>query len=344
MGELPDPDWYFENVLAYAQPGRADLLLPGPAEQWQAWWRSKITDQEPVRTAAGQGFVLTTAQLAGLGVTRSASRAAVHRGSWISVGRGVIAPISVTDKAPQSWLAARRLHALAATGSALVLPDHVISGNSATILHGLPTMTVPALAELTEDRTDVMGRRSPAHVFSAALEPRATTAWFGAPVTSVARTLVDQARHSRRDGLMAADAALRERLVRQDDLRAELAEAAGWPGVRQAREILQLAVADAESALESVVRLALHDAGLPPPELQFPIGPYRVDFCWPQRRLVVEADGGSKYLEEGAFAREKRREHYLHVRGWRVERIMWADVLADWPLTCARLWRAFRAG
>jgi very-short-patch-repair endonuclease len=314
-----------------------------PAEQWQSWWRTRLSDAQPLRTASQQGFVVTTSQLCGLGWTRSATRAAVRRGAWTAVGRGVVAPLCVDDDESSAWLATRRRHALAATGSVLVRADHVISGSSAAIVHGLPTLTVPDLVELTEAQTEVMGRRAPAHVFSARLAPQDVTRWFGAPVATVARTIVDQARHSRRNGLMAADAALRERLVTREQICGALAEAAGWPGVRRARQICELASPYSESALESVVRLALHGSGFPRPELQFRIGPYWTDFCWPAQRLVVEADGSGKYAAAGALQREKRREHHLHVRGWRVERVMWADVLYDWQLTCARLWRAFAA-
>ena len=346
MGELPDPDWYFENVLAYAEPGRADLRPLGPAEQWNSWWRGRLSrrsDAEPLHSAGKQGFVVTTRQLAGLGLTRSAVRAAIRRGAWTAVGRGLIAPLRTDDDDPPPSLATRRRHAFDATGSVLVRADHTISGSSAAILHGLPTLTVPDLAELTETQTEVMGRRVPAHVFSARLGKHAVMRWFGAPVTTIARTIVDQARHSRRNGLMAADAALRERLISREQVGGALADAAGWPWVRQARQICELASPFAASALESVVRLALHDAGFPPPQLQFGIGPFWVDFCWPDRRLVVEADGGGKYAAHGAFQREKRREHYLHVRGWRVERVMWSDVLYEWQLTCARLWRTYRS-
>lgn len=342
MGELPDPDWYFDNVLAYAQPGRAELLLPGPAEQWQSWWRAKVDESALAHVAAAHGFVLTTRQLADLGLTRAATRAAVRRGQWTSAGYGRIAPIDVLDDDPPAWLAARRKHALLASGSALTRADHVISGASAAVLHGLPTLAQPQAPQLTETHTDVMGRRFAAHVYSARLDASSTTNWFGVPVTTIARTIVDQARHGRRDGVMAADAALRERLVTDEQVRAELAAAAGWPGIRQARQIWDLASPLAESALESVVRLALQDAGFPPPQLQVVIGPYRVDFCWPERRLIIEADGEGKYHDD-ELRREKRREHYLHVRGWRVIRVMWADVLLDWPLTCARLWRAYTA-
>lgn len=341
VGELPDPDWYFDHVLAFAEPGTSRLSTRGPAEQWQDWWRARITDSEPMRTAARQGFVVSASQLRGLGVTRSAVRAAVKRGSWLSVGRGCIAPVVIDDDAAR-WLVDRRLHALAGAAEALRRAGHVISSGTSAILHGLPTMAVPTLPQLTEGKTVVAGRRSPAHVFAARLDRTSVTTWFGALVTTVARTIVDQGRHDRRDGIMVADAALRESLVMSDDVRRELDDAQGWPGIRQARRVWELASPLAESPLESITRLALLDDGFPPPVLQHPIGPYRVDICWPKKRFVIEADGEGKYFGD-ALRDEKRREHYLHVQGWRVERVMWRDVLGDWPRTSARLWRSYHA-
>lgn len=341
VGELPDPDWYVEHVLAFAEPRIGRLSTPGPAEKWQSWWRAQITDGEPMRTAARQGFVVSTAQLRQLGITRAAVRAAVKRGSWISVGRGCIAPV-VMDDDPARWLLDRRLHALAGAAEALARPGHVISSGTSAILHGLPTMAVPTLPQLTEGKTLVAGRRTPAHVFAARLDRASVTTWFGAPVTTAARTVVDQGRHNRRDGIMAADAALRESLVTDEEVRRELADAQGWPGVRRARAVWELASPLAESPLESIVRLAVLDDGFPPPMLQYPIGPYRVDLCWPDKRFIVEADGELKY-DRDALRDEKRREHYLHVQGWRVERVMWRDLLGDWPRTSARLWRGYHA-
>lgn len=34
----------------------------------------------------------------------------------------------------------------------------------------------------------------------------------------------------------------------------------------------------------------MSDAGLEP-EKEYPIGPYYVDFCFPENKLVIEADG-----------------------------------------------------
>jgi very-short-patch-repair endonuclease len=187
-----------------------------------------------------------------------------------------------------------------------------------------------------------MGNRSTRHVYSAGLDAADVADWYGVPITTVPRTLADEARHSRRGGVIAIDAALREKLVTVEHLHTAVESAAGWPGVRRAREVVALADGRAESPLESITRLALHDSGFPPPMLQVTIGPFRVDFYWPEFRLVLEADGEGKYVGEAGL-REKRREHYLHKRGLRVERVMWRDVYADWTQTARRLESAMRA-
>jgi hypothetical protein len=170
--------------------------------------------------------------------------------------------------------------------------------------------------------------------------------WFGVPVANVARTVIDAARHDARDGLMTADAALRDRLATRDEFAVMIARAAGWSGIRRARQVLSIASPLAESALESVVRLAMHDAGFPTPELQVEFYDprrdcsYGVDLLLRDRRLIIEADGKGKYTDEELW-REKRREGRLRaLTGNRVERVVWADVMSDWTETCERLWLA----
>jgi very-short-patch-repair endonuclease len=143
---------------------------------------------------------------------------------------------------------------------------------------------------------------------------------------------------------MAADAALREDLVTREEIEQELLDAVGWPGVRQAREVLALADAFAESPLESITRLALHDDGFPAPRLQQWIGRDRVDFYWPEYRFVLEADGRAKY-EAAANWEEKKREQRLRACRDQVEhvdRVIWSDVTRDWTSTSARLRGYFR--
>lgn len=68
MDVLPDPDWYLDNVLIHAEPGRGGRIEIGPAAQWQAWWSNQCRDEQPaVRIAREQGFVVATGQLDALG-------------------------------------------------------------------------------------------------------------------------------------------------------------------------------------------------------------------------------------------------------------------------------------
>ncbi len=286
--------------------------------------------------ARTQGYVLTIGQLSSLGFTRSASRNAVRTRRWTSPAYGVIAPVDVAPSGEEPWLIARRRHALAASATVLRHPDHVVCARSAAVLHGLPTLALPASAESTAPPKVGLGLRSGSHVYGAWFAALDMTAWHGVAVSTVARTVIDLARHDRRDGVIAADAALREGLTSHEELEFVLDGARGWPGVRQARTVCAFADARAESPLESLTRLALHDDGFPAPELQSWIGPYRVDLCWPQQQLVLEVDGRVKYSADALWA-EKRREAALRRFGFRVERVIWADVTRYWPSTAERL-------
>jgi very-short-patch-repair endonuclease len=52
---------------------------------------------------------------------------------------------------------------------------------------------------------------------------------------------------------------------------------------------------------------------------QSPIGPYIVDFLSMEAKLVVEADGGQHYSDEGTVA-DAKRDEYLQERGLTVLR------------------------
>jgi hypothetical protein len=237
--------------------------------------------------------------------------------------------------------AARRRHALTAAAVALRRPDHHVAAASAAVLHGLPLLEPAGLPQLVTGTNATLGRRDAAHIRFARVAEADAEEWYGIPVTTSARTVVDLARFEPRSGLMAADAALHEGLLSRRDLDAVLGRSAGLHGIRRAREVLAIASPLIESPLESLTHLALHEDGFPAPELQVALRgadgtQYRVDFFWPQRRVVLEADGRGKYRDEELW-REKRREIALTRAGYRVVRVIWRDVLRDWPATAAWL-------
>jgi hypothetical protein len=350
VGGAPDPEWYFEHVLADALPFGERPRPAGAAETWRRWWDAQARDDDPATALArSQGFVVTIDQRRALGWQRHDDRRELRRGTWSAVARGIRTPVAVDRDNPSKYVLRRRSHALLATATSLTRADHVISGRSAAILSGLPTLWIPTRPELTAGDV-ALGRRDLSHVFGATLTSDDITSWYGAPVTTLARTVVDQARHDRRDGIMACDAALRQGLVTRAQLERTLGSARGWPGVRQARAIVALADPRAESPLESLTRLALHDDGFPPAEPQVIIRDprwrwwYRVDLLFKEQRLIIEADGREKYEprdgeEDDDRWGEKRRETRLRGLDYRVERVLWEDVVHNWPDTSRRLRR-----
>jgi hypothetical protein len=369
LASIPEPRWYVEHVLApsdvaadnAAEHRRGDMFADSsrgmsPVAESAHWWRQRADElrsgSAAERRAVRQGFVLTRAQTLESGTSASTIRRMLYRGTWWSPRRGILAVVAVpqADRSdPHAVHQARRCKlALACTAAALANPGHVISGTGAATVHGLPLFTRPTEPQLTAAPPHTPGHRAHALVRPAGLAADEITDWYGAPVATVSRCLVDLARHDRRDGLVAADAAMRELGLRPADMDDALARARGWPGVRRARSVLSLGNPLAESPLESITRLACHDAGLPPPELQVRIhDPMtgrtdRVDALWREQRVILEMDGQVKYTGKELW-REKRRQERLARLGYDVIRVFWDDVVHDWPATLVRI-RAALAG
>lgn len=329
---MPEPDWYFEHVLVNASPGTSRLVEPGPAAGWFSWWETRMgPTSASTDLLRRQGFVARIGQLAGEGITRQRRRTRVRRGEWFAPARGFVTPFDLRDADP--FLTARRQHAVKAAAAVVSVADHAVSLRSSATMHGLPVFRLPARPEVTDDLQNGLGRHVGAHVYGATIGLDDVTAWFGVPVLTVARTLVDLGRHDRRDAIMAADAALRERLVTREEIDRSLEQAVGWPGVKQAREVLALADPRAESPLESLARLVLHDDGFPPPDdLQRWFGRDRVDLVYDEQKLIIEIDGLDKYRLTSP-AEEKRRERRLRRYGYRVERLTWDELVVNWSAT-----------
>ena len=101
-------------------------------------------------------------------------------------------------------------------------------------------------------------------------------------------------------------------------------------GSRQALRAVELADARAESQPESVLRVVLALAGLPPVPQFVVRGPggvflARVDLAYPELRVAVEYDG-AWHAEDGQFARDRRRLNLLTAAGWSVLHVTAADL------------------
>jgi hypothetical protein len=141
-------------------------------------------------------------------------------------------------------------------------------------------------------------------------------------------------------GLVTVDSGLRSGLFTAADLAAQHALMQCWPGTQHLHLVTRLADARSGSVGESRSRYFFYANRLPAPELQFPVyyGGRLVgitDFAWPALGVLGEFDGRVKYgrlLRPGedpgdAVFREKRREDLLRrVTGWRMIRLVWADL------------------
>jgi very-short-patch-repair endonuclease len=149
----------------------------------------------------------------------------------------------------------------------------------------------------------------------------------GCTVTSPVRTAYDLAR---RLPLVEAVVALDALAFGQKIVPAEVVLLArrhlGSRGSAQLPEVVALSNALAESPMESRIRLALHFAGLPPPVLQHPVGPYRLDLAYPDVMVAVEYDGRHHLDADQALA-DLHRATYLGRCGWVVLRFRAAVVL-----------------
>jgi very-short-patch-repair endonuclease len=73
------------------------------------------------------------------------------------------------------------------------------------------------------------------------------------------------------------------------------------------------------SGLERAMERLVKAAGLPQPLINHRLGPYLLDFYWPEHRLVVETDGRTH--DHGAGKqRDAVRDGYLRGRGIRTRR------------------------
>jgi hypothetical protein len=336
---LPDPGWYLDHVVV------PTVDVVGPIRAWQAAWSARtrpgggLTADASVRLAHRQGFALTRAQARATGMSDAEVRRLVRAGDWYAPHYGVVTTVRPDDE--------RMRHALAASAAALVRPGHAISGGSAAVVHGLPLVAIPDRVVLTAVAPSRMGTRGRVLVRAAGQPVRDLTTWFGAPITTIARTIIDLARQNRAAGLVAADAALHERVVGQDELRWVASQCAGWPGARWAREIVAVASPLAESPLETLTRLCIVDAKLPVPELQVwiegAVWRYRVDMLWREHRVIAEADGRVKYSGDELW-REKRRQERLERAGFRLVRVLWDDVMRRRTETIDRISHALFGG
>jgi hypothetical protein len=263
-----------------------------------------------------QGDVATTAQLLRT-VGRARFESLVSAGDLAAVWTGVYTRGDLTDE-----IRLRGLDLRAGEPVAMCL-------GTAAAAYGFDTEDVSDLHVLTpvghhlrDSDGLVVHRREGA--------PLATV--DGRPATTAAWTAVEVARGLRRPRALATlDAALRSGTCTPSTLTLAAARQKRRRGIVAVRELIPLARPEAESPMESEARLAMHDCGVPSPELQYEIFDrrgklWRVDFAWPQQLLAVEYDGYDWHSGPDDFTKDRQKRAALIELGWSVMSIVADDV------------------
>lgn len=286
------------------------------------------------------------------GVDDNALQRAVQGGGLVRVRQGVYALAAV-------WSQAQPVdqHRLLLEGVRLLYHDRVAASHiSACIEQGGPNWGLD-LTKVHLTSLDGRGDRGAAKVIHhrgaciAADLTRDAIGW----ITSPARTALDTAcLVDQEAGVAVVDWYLQTGLATIHDMMATHARMREWPGTLGLHRVLALADGKAESVGETRTRLILRAQGLPPSiaqlEICHPSGRLagRVDFAWPDFKLMLEFDGAIKYHRyrrrgetiEEMVIREKHREDMLReLTGWTMIRITWAD-LANPAALAARIRRA----
>lgn len=274
--------------------------------------------------ARGQRGLLARAHVLEAGCSDRMISARLHSGRWTRMHRGVYH----VNGAPVD----ERVKLLAATFSRV---DAVASHESAAELHGL--------AHVARGRviiTAANGARTPSPSVTLHQTRRLSNAHRtvidGVPCTGKVRTIVDLAEVLSEPVLRlviedacVADRSLFERLVSSVEVLA-----CGRRGRhRLGRVLADLGDGTAlpESELERAFLSLVKGAGMAVPRAQvtlpwLPVAGGRVDFAYPDERLVVELDGRRWHGRDSRREADLRRDHSAALAGWRVLRFSWHQV------------------
>lgn len=294
--------------------------------------------------------VVTAGELARGGVSGTQVRRLVRRRVLVPVGRGVYARATVAGRVAKDPVEDHALRL--ASVLAVTKPGDAGSHHTAAVIHGIDLLGPrPPDVAVTRPPGGSQKSRPGVHLHISALPPEHVTESEGIRLTSVARTVVDLARTSSfRSGVVVADSALRSKQTSKAELHAVITDCARWPGICQARLVVEFADGRSESVLESISRVAFRDQQLPPPELQVWVGGEddgvigRADFLWRRYRTIGEADGAVKYKDTARAIAQLRRDALLRAAGFEVVHFTWDEIVRTPGQVAASLREAFRRG
>jgi very-short-patch-repair endonuclease/predicted transcriptional regulator of viral defense system len=297
--------------------------------------RAELSDTRPdravARRAARQFGVVSIAELRECGLSYDAVGRRVRKGWLHPLHRGVYA---VGHASPP--LEGRFIAAVKACGDGTLLSHY-----SAAALFGFVQWD-DRYPEVTLVGTTNRRHRGLRVHRTASLDPVDRFSHKGIPITAPARTLVDLAclldYRSLRRAIRHAQS------LRLVDLR-DLVEVTSRLGRRRGSQnlvrILATGPAPTRSELEDIVLDLILNAGFRRPDVNAALrinGRCVVpDFRWPERGLVVEADGAAWHDHKLSREDDAARQALLEAHGERVLRVTWTQALMQPHQTLARI-------
>jgi very-short-patch-repair endonuclease len=278
------------------------------------------------KLANSQHGVITRRQLLDAGFSADEVDGRIARGRLHRLWRGVYA-VGRPQLTPVGWWSA----AVLACGRGAVL-----SHESAAALWGIRGSNSGSEGE--RDRpwrthVSVPARRSPRRAgirvhrrrdLSGSDQSRCR----GIPVTTPARTLIDLSTLLSPNHLEACvNQADRLGLIDPELLRSEIGNHRGMDGVPVLRRILDRRTYRlTDSELERRFLRVIRRGRLPEPLTQRRVNGLRVDFYWPDLRLIVETDGLRYHRTPTQQAKDRVRDQRLLAAGFTVLRFTYAQV------------------
>jgi very-short-patch-repair endonuclease/predicted transcriptional regulator of viral defense system len=299
-----------------AQRERAAEQRERAAERRERAARRERAIQE---LAARQHRVISLPQLKALGLTASAVRNRVAAGKLQRLHSGVyavgLAPISI---------AGTYMAAVLACG-----PKAALSHRSAADHLGLRPCNRRAVDVTAPGRTGKERKGIDVHR-ATSLDERDVKTVRGIPTTTVARTLLDLATTIDKTALeRAVEQAEKLRIFDLAAVADVTTRAANRRSATALNEVIVTYTPEPtfiRSELEKRFLALCRTAGVPMPRTNNVTGAEEIDFTWPDRRLMIEADSLRHHGTRAAFERDRRRDQQLTAAGWRVVRFTWRQI------------------
>lgn len=269
------------------------------------------------------GFITRTTALSD-GYTDNEIARSCRTGQIRRVGPGLYLPAAQFDS-----LDSVGTHRVRARAAARTRTGSVVSHTSAATMHHLDMWNTDLRAvHLTVPSPTGARRTQERHIHFNPRIDQSRVIVDGIACTSLARTVVDCARIlDFEHAVVIGDSALRKKMSSPSDIAGALASTRGQTGISTAKRALAFIDGLSESPGETLSRIRFDEFDIPAPTLQYAILGFRVDFYWPQFRIVGEFDGLAKYggIAE-SLTREKVREDALRDAGHEIFRWVWKDL------------------